>query len=74
VDSAIGARPNWTREHPLLIAVGPEGGFEPDEERALDASGARAASLAPHILRIETAAIAALAVILDRIGKPRMDT
>jgi 16S rRNA (uracil1498-N3)-methyltransferase len=47
---------------PLTIALGPEGGFEPDELDALRAAGFRAVSLAPNILRFETAALAALAV------------
>ena len=47
----------------LEIAIGPEGGWAPDEEALFDANGWRAASLGPRIVRAETAAIAALAVI-----------
>lgn len=47
----------------LEIAIGPEGGWAPDEESLFDANGWRAASLGPRILRAETAAIAALSVI-----------
>lgn len=47
----------------LEIAIGPEGGWAPDEEALFDANGWRAASLGPRILRAETAAIAALAVL-----------
>jgi 16S rRNA (uracil1498-N3)-methyltransferase len=47
----------------LEIAIGPEGGWAPDEEALFDANGWRATSLGPRILRAETAAIAALAVI-----------
>lgn len=47
----------------LEIAIGPEGGWAPDEEALFDANGWRAASLGPRILRAETAAIAALSVI-----------
>jgi len=47
----------------LEIAVGPEGGWAPEEEALFDANGWRAVSLGPRILRAETAAIAALAVI-----------
>ena len=46
----------------LEIAIGPEGGWAPDEEALFDANGWRAVSLGPRILRAETAAIAALAV------------
>jgi 16S rRNA (uracil1498-N3)-methyltransferase len=45
------------------IAIGPEGGWAVDEEALFDTNGWRAVSLGPRILRAETAAIAALAVI-----------
>jgi 16S rRNA (uracil1498-N3)-methyltransferase len=45
------------------IAIGPEGGWAPDEEPLFAAQGWQAASLGPRILRAETAAITALAVI-----------
>lgn len=47
----------------LEIAIGPEGGWAPEEESLFDANGWRAATLGPRILRAETAAIAALAVV-----------
>lgn len=49
---------------PLAVLVGPEGGFAP-EERALLARlpFARPVGLGPRILRAETAAIAALAIV-----------
>jgi 16S rRNA (uracil1498-N3)-methyltransferase len=47
----------------LEIAIGPEGGWAPEEEALFDANGWRAATLGPRILRAETAAIAALAVV-----------
>jgi 16S rRNA (uracil1498-N3)-methyltransferase len=51
-------------EMPVLeIAIGPEGGWAPAEEALFDANGWRAATLGPRILRAETAAIAALAVV-----------
>ena len=46
----------------MEIAIGPEGGWAPDEEALFDANGWRAVSLGPRILRAETAAIMALAV------------
>jgi 16S rRNA (uracil1498-N3)-methyltransferase len=61
LDEAVGAAGS---EMPTIeIAVGPEGGWAPDEEALFDANGWRAASLGPRILRAETAAIAALAVV-----------
>jgi 16S rRNA (uracil1498-N3)-methyltransferase len=51
-------------EMPVLeIAIGPEGGWAPEEEALFDANGWRAVSLGPRILRAETAATAALAVV-----------
>ena len=51
-------------EMPVLeIAIGPEGGWAPEEEALFDANGWRAVSLGPRILRAETAAIAAMAVV-----------
>ena len=47
-----------------LAAIGPEGGLEPEEEELLAKEGFRRARLTPYTLRIETAAVAAAAVIL----------
>jgi 16S rRNA (uracil1498-N3)-methyltransferase len=47
----------------LELAIGPEGGWAPEEEALFDANGWRAVSLGPRILRAETAALAALAVV-----------
>jgi 16S rRNA (uracil1498-N3)-methyltransferase len=47
---------------PLLLLVGPAGGFEPFEADALRAAGFSPASLGPRILRAETAAVAAVAI------------
>ncbi len=47
----------------VVVLVGPEGGLEPSELEILAAQGWRAASLAPTVLRFETAAIAAVAVL-----------
>jgi len=61
VDEAIAAAAS---EMPTLeIAIGPEGGWAPEEEALFDANGWRAVSLGPRILRAETAAIATLAVV-----------
>jgi 16S rRNA (uracil1498-N3)-methyltransferase len=61
IEEAVNAAQN---QMPMLeLAFGPEGGWAPDEEALFDANGWRAASLGPRILRAETAAIAALAVV-----------
>ena len=55
---------------PVVLVVGPEGGFTAEERDAFLREGATAARVAPHVLRIETAAEAALAVagavLMDR--------
>jgi len=45
----------------LRLAVGPEGGWTPEEEAAAEAAGWRPMSLGPTILRTSTAAVAGLA-------------
>lgn len=47
----------------ILALVGPEGGFTADELALAAAAGARRVWLAPHVLRVETAAVALAAGI-----------
>lgn len=49
---------------PATIAVGPEGGFTEDEVAQALAAGWASVSLGPRILRIETAALALLAIAI----------
>jgi 16S rRNA (uracil1498-N3)-methyltransferase len=51
----------------IELAIGPEGGWAPDEEALFDAEGWQAVSLGPRILRAETAAITALAVVASML-------
>jgi 16S rRNA (uracil1498-N3)-methyltransferase len=48
----------------LSIFIGPEGGFTEDEVNRAISAGALPVSLGSNILRTETAAIAALAIVL----------
>jgi 16S rRNA (uracil1498-N3)-methyltransferase len=50
------------------IAIGPEGGFAPEELEAFRIAGFSAARLGPRVLRTETAAIAALVWLQSRFG------
>jgi 16S rRNA (uracil1498-N3)-methyltransferase len=50
------------------IAIGPEGGFAPEELEAFDLSSFSRASLGPRVLRTETAAISALVMLQTRFG------
>ena len=62
----------WARHQPaqaIALLVGPEGGFNDDEERAALAHGALALSIGPRILRTETAGLAALATLVAAWGE-----
>ena len=50
------------------IAIGPEGGFAPEELEAFQLAGFSRAALGPRVLRTETAAIAAIVVLQTRFG------
>jgi len=55
---------------PVTIAVGPEGGFEAEELRRLRDARFRPVSLGANVLRFETAAVAALAIVRAALGVP----
>jgi len=48
---------------PVTLLVGPEGGFSPEEEDAAIAAGALPLTMGPRVLRTETAALAAMAML-----------
>jgi 16S rRNA (uracil1498-N3)-methyltransferase len=51
--------------------VGPEGGLSPAEVEACEVAGARRVSLGPRVLRAETAAVVAAALLQARFGDLR---
>lgn len=53
-------------EESCLIAIGPEGGFSDEEVAAMEALGLQGVKLHENVLRTETAAIVALAVVTAR--------
>ena len=54
---------------PLAVLIGPEGGFAEDERAALlKLPNVARLSLGPRILRADTAAVAALAVVQTVLG------
>jgi 16S rRNA (uracil1498-N3)-methyltransferase len=57
-----GAQPSTGKPRAMTLVVGPEGGLTVEEVASLIASGAQTMRLAGHVLRIETAALAAAAV------------
>jgi 16S rRNA (uracil1498-N3)-methyltransferase len=52
----------------VCILIGPEGGFSDTEYALAELTGFRAVALGPRVLRTETAAVAALAVLQARCG------
>ena len=52
----------------VCILIGPEGGFSDAEYAMAELAGFRAVSFGPRVLRTETAAVAALAVLQARCG------
>jgi len=55
-------------ELPPAILIGPEGGFAPGELEVARTAGVRIGGLGPRILRSESVAVAAAAVILSVAG------
>lgn len=53
----------WQHQKNVVIVIGPEGGFEPQEITMLQAKGYSCVSLGKRILRSETASMYALSVI-----------
>jgi len=52
----------------VTVLIGPEGGLTDEEQQAAVAAGFTALRLGPRVLRTETAAIAALALLQQRFG------
>jgi 16S rRNA (uracil1498-N3)-methyltransferase len=52
------------RLNKITIAIGPEGGWSPEEVTAARASGWLEVALGPYILRTETAALVAISRIM----------
>lgn len=55
----------------FYLAVGPEGGFEPEEIGMLKEAGFRVRTLGNNILRAETASIATVAIVQYLMGRLR---
>lgn len=56
-------------QHPIILLVGPEGGWAQEEQRVALEQGFLPLSLGPRILRAETAAIAALSILQSRLDE-----
>lgn len=65
LDEAV---PATCRPARLLLLIGPEGGFTPEEVALAEGVGARPVSLGPRILRAESAGLVAVALAQYRFG------
>lgn len=54
---------NLPHDREKAVLIGPEGGFTDAEIEEIENAGGKPLNLGPHILRLETAAVAALAVL-----------
>jgi 16S rRNA (uracil1498-N3)-methyltransferase len=61
-------------QHPIVLLVGPEGGWTPNEQRLAQEQGFLPLALGPRILRAETAAIAALSILQSRLDEIERDS
>jgi 16S rRNA (uracil1498-N3)-methyltransferase len=57
------------RSGSIVLLIGPEGGWAPDEQNLAQEQGFLPLSLGPRILRAETAAIAALSILQSRLDE-----
>lgn len=57
-----------------ILFIGPEGGFTPEEVRELRAKGAKGVRLGRHILRVETAAAAGIALLSEAVDQGERGT
>jgi 16S rRNA (uracil1498-N3)-methyltransferase len=58
----------WDTTSDVTLLIGPEGGFSADEVNAAKKAGFLPVSLGPRILRMETAAVTAAAIVLYQRG------
>ncbi|MFZ5625637.1 MAG: RsmE family RNA methyltransferase [Gemmatimonadota bacterium] len=62
-DATGAAPPAALDAGPVVVVIGPEGGFAVEERDVLLSHGFRPVALGPHVLRFETAAVAAAAIV-----------
>ena len=57
------------KDRAVSLLIGPEGGLDPAEVELAQAAGWQVVTLGPRILRAETAALAGVTVIMERLGQ-----
>ena len=67
-NNGVQLRDTTVASRPLVLLIGPEGGFDPIEELAADKAGFTSLQLGPRVLRTETAGLAALAAMMALWG------
>jgi len=60
-------------QHPIILLIGPEGGWTAGEQRLAEEQGFLPLTLGPRILRAETAAIASLSILQSRLDERGKD-
>jgi 16S rRNA (uracil1498-N3)-methyltransferase len=63
------AREPWPTARPVVLTVGPEGGFADEEVTAAATAGWSIVDLGPRILRVETAALALVSLVACLAGR-----
>ena len=66
--AGLAGGPTGVRARPAVVAIGPEGGFSPEEVASAVAAGWQPVDLGPRILRVETAAVWLCALVLHAFG------
>ena len=61
-------RLDLARDHGVILAIGPEGGWSPRDREVLRTAGFDGIRLGPRILRTETAGLAAISALQSRYG------
>jgi RsmE family RNA methyltransferase len=59
-------------EERILLAIGPEGGWNDFERALFKAHGFQAGGMGPRTLRTDTACVALLAIVHEAVGVPRV--
>jgi 16S rRNA (uracil1498-N3)-methyltransferase len=65
---AVPRFPGKPAADPVVLAIGPEGGFTPEEVSLAAVAGWTVVDLGPRILRVETAAVFLVAMVTQHLS------